>query len=179
MKRRVSFALSAVVTILLASVAPSALAGIYVFGSHGFSTHEFLQSETGTAYKVGVGLAAPGGQGGTIGIEASYVDLGDAYQPTAPAGYLGIWGTNVSVSSEVVIRPLVIGGRVGIYDLNASDTGYGFAVSSTGLSWGVSVGYELNKHVTFLLDADQYGNVATPGGSETPTATFLGVRVAF
>jgi hypothetical protein len=159
---------------ILFLMSPAAHAGLYAFAGGGFSNHEFFASGSGSTYKFGLGLASPGH---AYAIEASYVDMGDAYQPTAPTGYLNIKGTNVSVSSEVAVPPLVFGGRVGIYNLDAADTGYGYTVSSTGLSWGVTVGFHLNKHAVIFLDGDGYDNVVTPGGPETPVTTTIGLRV--
>jgi hypothetical protein len=176
MKPRVSFPLSAILAAVLAFVSPTAMAGLYGFVAGGVGVHEFADVGNGSAYKFGVGLAS-NGPASRFAVEASWVDLGEGYISTAPTGHLGMSGVNVSVSSELPIQPMVLGGRVGFYNFTTTDSGIGSSISSTGLSWGVTIGYQVNKQTTVFMDTDGYGNVETAGGTETPTSILFGVKV--
>lgn len=176
MKPKASLAMSVVLASVLAFVSPTAMAGLYGFVAGGVGVHEFANVGNGSAYKFGVGLAS-GGPGNKFGVEASYVDLGEGYISAVPSGYLGMSGLNVSVSSELSVSPMVFGGRVGFYNFTTTDSGIGSSVSSTGLSWGVSIGFEVNKKTTVFMDTDGYGSVDLGGSTETPTSIMIGAKV--
>jgi hypothetical protein len=176
MKPKASFAVSAILAAFLAFVSPTAMAGLYGFVAGGIGVHEFSNVGNGSAYKFGVGLAS-GGQGSRFGVEASYVDLGEGYISAIPSGYLGMSGLNVSVVSELNLSPMVLGGRVGFYNFTTTDSGIGSSISSTGLSWGVSIGFQVNKKTTVFMDTDGYGSVDVGGSTETPTSIMIGAKV--
>jgi hypothetical protein len=161
----------------LVACAPSAQADMYVTGEGGLTTHEIPYYDQSSTFSVGVGVVGPARM---LGVEASYVNLGNGAIGLSPYGNISMSGYNVSTIFQSPAGPYVYGLRLGFYSMNSTDSGYGNSVSSSGLSWGAYLGVRPNDSMLIIWDTQGYSNVLTPNdGYETPTTVSLGVRYYF
>jgi len=161
--------LASLVAIISVSTCSTASAGMYMFGGAGIMAHEYANVSNPTAFKVGVGYMMPN----NFGFEASYMNLGNAV--VSPSGTLSMSGTNLSGVFDLPLKPLVMSLKLGIYNIDATWTG---SASSSGLSWGILLGYETSDKVMLFMDTEGFNSVDATGSlPETPALITFGVRV--
>lgn len=166
--RNILASLFAIVTI---STCSTASAGMYFSGGAGVMAHQYGNVSNATAYKLGVGYMMPN----NFGFEASYMDMGSA-STVSPTGTLTMSGTNLSGVFELPLNPLVMSFKLGVYNIDAS--WLGSSATSSGLSWGILLGYETSEKVMLFMDTEGFNSVdATGTPYETPTLITFGVRV--
>ena len=166
--------LTSLVAIFALSASSTASAGMYMFGGAGIMAHEYVDVRSAGAYKLGVGYMMPG----YFGFEASYMNLGSGL--ISGGGTLDMSGTNFSGVFELPIRPLIMSFKLGVYNIDTTSP-WG-AVGSSGLSWGILFGYEINRKTMLFVDTEGFNSIIVPasGGNdwETPALITLGVRVS-
>lgn len=168
--RNILASLFAIVTI---SICSTASAGMYMFGSAGLTAHEYYNVTTPSSYKAGIGYMMPN----NFGFEASYMNFGTAHVTYPSSGTLSMTGTNLSGVFELPLYPLVMSFKMGLYNIDASYSG---SASSSGLSWGILLGYETSKNMMIFMDTEGFNSVdVTAGNWETPTLISFGVRIKF
>ena len=161
--------LASLAAIISISASSTASAGMYMFGGAGIMAHEYGNVSNPTAYKLGVGYMMPS----NFGFEASYMNLGSA--AVSPSGTLKMSGTNISGVLQLPINPLVMSFKLGIYNIDASWSG---SATSSGLSWGILLGYETSEKVMLFMDTEGFNSVDATGTlPETPALITFGVRV--
>lgn len=141
----------------------------YLFGSGGILSHEFVDVNNASAFKIGGGLMFQG----NVGLEASYMNLGDS---AAPGETISMSGTNLSGVFELPLHPLVMSFKAGMYNINANSTLYPSA-SSSGFSWGLLLGYEPNERMLIFMDTEGFTSVNVTGGAyESLALITFGIR---
>jgi len=166
--RNILASLFAIATI---STCSTASAGIYLLGGAGITSHEYANVSNASSYKFGIGYMLPN----NFGLEASYMNLGAADVTFPSSGTLSMSGTNMSGVLDLPIYPLVMSLKVGLYNIDANWSG---SATSTGISWGFLLGYELNERTTLFMDTEGFGKVNVTGGNyELPTLITFGVRL--
>lgn len=101
------------------------------------------------------------------------MNLGDAV--VSPSGTLSMSGTNLSGVLELPLNPLIMSFKLGVYNIDATWSG---SARSSGLSWGILLGYETSEKVMLFMDTEGFNSVdATGSVPETPALITFGVRV--
>jgi len=155
-------------------------AGMYMFGGAGIMAHEYVDVRSAGAYKVGVGYMMPG----NFGFEASYMNLGSAL--VSGGGTLEMSGTNFSGVFELPLRPLVMSFKLGIYNIDTTNvdpiTPFSGSAGSSGLSWGMLLGYETSRNMMLFMDIEGFNSIVVPTALgadwETPALITFGVRMS-
>jgi len=149
---------------------PAAKAEFYVFGGGGVTAHEYYNVTSASAYKFGAGVVFQS----NLGIEASYMNLGAAR--TGLPSTLSMSGTNLSGVFDLPLNPIVMSFKAGLYNIDTNDTVNGTA-SSSGFSWGILLGYQVNERMQVFMDTEGFANVNAAGGNfETPSLITFGLR---
>lgn len=156
--------------LLLLFTSSAANAEFYVFGGGGIMAHEYTNVSNPSAYKFGAGVVFQS----NLGLEASYMNLGTAR--TGLPSNLSMSGTNFSGVFDLPLNPIVMSFKAGIYNIDANDTTNGTA-SSSGFSWGILLGYQVNERMQVFMDTEGFANVNAAGGNfETPALITFGLR---
>lgn len=168
--RNILASLFAIATI---STCSTASAGMYVLGGAGLTAHEYYNVTTPSSYKIGVGYLSPT----SFGFEASYINFGTAHVTYPSSGTLSMSGTNFSGVFELPLHPLVMSFKMGVYNIDATYSG---SASSSGLSWGILLGYEPTDNMMVFMDTEGFNSVdVTAGNWESPALITFGVRMSF
>lgn len=172
--------LALLIAIIAVSASSTASAGMYFFGGAGLMAHEYVDVRSAGAYKLGVGYMMPG----NFGFEASYMNLGSAL--VAGGGTLDMSGTNLSGVFELPLRPLVMSFKLGVYNIDTTNvdpiTPFTGSAGSSGLSWGMLLGYETSRNTMLFMDIEGFDSIVVPTSSgadwESPALITFGVRVS-
>ena len=112
-----------------------------------------------------------------FGVEASYINFGTS-SITTSGNTLDMSGTNVSGVLELPLYPLVMSLKMGVYNIDS--TYYGSSTTktpSTGISWGILLGYDMSENVTLFMDTEGFSNVHEFSTNiETPVLITFGAR---
>lgn len=166
MKLKTAFLLLA--ALVMASTSSAASAGMYVFGGTGITAHEYSNVNNSSGYKIGVGYMSPT----SFGFEASYINFGTA--TIIPSGTLSMSGTNLSGVFQLPLYPLVMSFKLGVYNIDAQASG---SYPSTGISWGMLIGFPISDRATLFMDTEGFGNVdAGATVTESPALITFGAR---
>jgi hypothetical protein len=131
----------------------------YVGLGLGIATYDYDDVDDSTAFKAFAGHRM---QDGLLGFEGGYVDLGEADITSLPGLELGLDGFYGAATLNAQSGAWTTYAKLGAYSLDATLSGPGGSISesSTGLHWGLGIGYQPDlRGFGFRFALDSYEDV--------------------
>jgi len=145
-----------------------AYAGFYFGGSGGASEKEYTDVKDGSAYKIFAGYKFEN----NVAIDIAYLNSGEMdidLNNTVFQGnnlYLQFQGMSYSAAYYLTMpnsKGWYMSGKVGLYDIKSTlksrNTGNEITDNTTGLGWGIGLGYMFFSHLSLGFDFEGYAGV--------------------
>jgi hypothetical protein len=171
--------LAAVFAVSVGSFSGSAIADGYVGVGIGSASYDYNDISSSTAFLVYGGYIF---DDSLFGVEAAYLSLGQADITSIPGASLNITGFNASAvisSAGKSSAPLYFFGKLGIYSFDNELKPTGLSESSSGLSWGIGMGYKFNKHFSMRGEIQGFNGVKDFANNSSVPLINLGVEYHF
>lgn len=161
-----------------------AQAGGYLGGGIGSASYDYDDVDNSTAIKLYGGYTAPLAPNSFFGVEAAYVDLGEADITSLPGNWsLQMEGFSVAGLFQYVLPDGGLGffGKIGAYSLETTlDTPYGSdSEDSAGLLWGLGLTYSLPSGLGFRGEIESYEGVDDYADDNAVTVLSAAVQYNF